>query len=103
MKDHLGSFAIVFGIITFDVMMRSNWLLEFCCNNHSRTFGTRTPCVQHDPCSCIGETRLHKANCNTQCSTSAPGRSSVICDRPRILLQLLNSGSELEFTLSQRE
>src|SRR5277367_570316 len=99
MKDHLGSFTIVFGIVTFDVMMRSNWLLEFCCNHHSRSFSARTSRIQHDPCSCIGKTRFHKAHCNTQCSTSAPGRSSIICDRPGILLQLLEGGSELEFTL----
>lgn len=96
---HLNRLLVVFDIVPVDVMVGSHRLLQFRPNNMARTFGGRSTGEDHDTSTGVLERSLQETNSNAQSNASTSQRSSVISNRPWVMLKLLEDVCDLEFRL----
>lgn len=80
-------------------MMGSHRLLQFRSNNVTGTFGGRATGEDHNTSTSILERSLQETNSNAQSNASTSQGSSIVSNRPRVMLQLLKDVRDLEFRL----
>lgn len=96
---YLDGLLVVLDVITVDVMVRSDRLLQLRSDNVARAFSSCTAREDHDTRAGILERGLKQPNGNTQGNASTPERTLVIGNGPGIALHLLKHVGDLEFGL----
>lgn len=97
--SYLKGLLIVFDVVPVDVVVRTNRLSELGADNHARSLRSRPACKQHNTTTSMLKGRLKETHGDAKGDTRASQVSSVVRNRPRILLELLQSFGQLELGL----
>lgn len=96
---YLDSFLVVLDVVTVNVVMRSDGLLQLGANDVTRSLGGGTAGEKHDARTGVLERCLQQSNRDTQGNTCTSQRSLVVRDGPWVTLHLLQDVGDLEFGL----
>lgn len=83
---YLDGLLKVLDVITIDVVVRANWLLQLGSNDMPGAFSGSTTCEYHDTPTSILERSLEQANRDTKSNARASQCTLVIGNRPRVTL-----------------
>jgi len=100
---YLQSLLIILDVVAVDIVVGPDGFPQLATNHHSRAFGGRATREEHDTTPGVLERGLKKANSDTESDSSAPQVSTIIGNRPGILLKLLERLRQLELTLLDRK
>lgn len=100
---NLQCLLIVLDVVAVNIVVGANRFPKLGSNNHSRALGCRAAGEEHNPAASILERRLEKPDSNAEGNSGTAEVSSVASNGPRVLLQLLEDLSKLEFALLNRQ
>lgn len=86
--SYFRSLLVMLDVLLFNVVVRTQWLLEIGSDNHSWAFGSSATHKQHDASAIVLICGLQESDGNTHGDTSAALRTLVCSNGPRIALEL---------------
>ena len=96
--SYLQCLLIVFDVVAINVVMGTDWLPQFGTNYHTRSLGCGTTTEEHDSSASVDILRLQETDCHAQSNTGTSQGTLIVCDGPRVSLQLLQCVGQLKFT-----
>jgi hypothetical protein len=100
---HLYGLLIELDVVTINIVMRTDWLLQLGRNDLARPIGSGSTCEVHDTSTGILEGSLEKTNGNAQSHTGAAESTLIVGYWPRVTLKLFEDVGDLELGLLDRQ
>jgi hypothetical protein len=98
----LEGFLVVLDVVSVDVVVGTDLLLELGAYNHARAFGGWTTSEKHDASARVLEASLQQPYRNRESDASTSYSTLIIRDGPRISLKAFEYICELELALLNR-